>query len=132
MVQVSCTVCKLLTQSLCRSWQTDTPVTQLVHAYRPDAVAVSGNLLSAHALPFASQTNVILQVTVAGQVLPVLTSIRMQLTSTRISFQPSHVDFGECNLGEKTGISVQVTNHSILPQKYGKSRHCTRDCCWLT
>jgi len=52
--------------------------------------------------------------------LPVLASIRVQLTSTRISFQPSHLDFGECNLGEKTGVTVQVTNHSTLPQKYGE------------
>ncbi|KAL0048978.1 hypothetical protein WJX82_003679 [Trebouxia sp. C0006] len=62
------------------------------------------------------------KVTVAGQVLPVLASIRVQLTSTRISFQPSHLDFGECNLGEKTGVTVQVTNHSTLPQKYGFGR----------
>ena len=61
-----------------------------------------------------------LQVIVVGQVLPVLTSIRLQLTSTRISLQPNHIDFGECNLGEKTGVTVQVTNHSALPQKFGK------------
>ncbi|KAA6423269.1 MAG: flagellar associated [Trebouxia sp. A1-2] len=62
------------------------------------------------------------KVTVAGQVLPVLASIRLQLTSTRISFHPSRLDFGECNLGEKTGVTVQVTNHSTLPQKYGFGR----------
>ncbi|DBA92223.1 hypothetical protein WJX77_001787 [Trebouxia sp. C0004] len=62
------------------------------------------------------------KVTVAGQVLPVLACIRLQLTSTRISFQPSHLDFGECNLMEKTGVTVQVTNHSTLPQKYGFGR----------
>ena len=59
------------------------------------------------------------QVIVAGQVLPVPTSIRMQLTSAHISFQPNDIDFGLCNLGEKTGVCVAVTNHSVLPQKYG-------------
>ena len=67
------------------------------------------------------------QVTVVGQVLPVLTSIRLQLTTTRISFQPSQLHFGDCNLAEKTGVSVVVTNHSLLPQKYGKVVTCV----WL-
>lgn len=61
-----------------------------------------------------------LQVTVAGQVLPVLANVTMQLTTTRLSFQPASVDFGLCNLGEKTGVTVQLTNHSKLPQKYGR------------
>ena len=60
------------------------------------------------------------QVTVVGQVLPVQMSIRMQLTSTHISFRPRSIDFGQCNLGENTGVVVQVTNHSSLPQKYGE------------
>lgn len=60
------------------------------------------------------------QVTVAGQVLPVLASIRLQLTTTRLSFQPAAVKFGQCNLGEKTGVPVQLTNHSRLPQKFGE------------
>ena len=61
------------------------------------------------------------QVTVVGQVLPVQMTIRMQLTSTHISFRPRSIDFGQCNLGENTGVKVQVTNHSLLPQKYGES-----------
>ena len=60
------------------------------------------------------------QVTVVGQVLPVQMTISMQLTSTHISFRPRSVDFGQCNLGENTGVEVQVTNHSLLPQKYGE------------
>ena len=63
----------------------------------------------------------VVQVTVVGQVLPVLMSIRMQLTSMHISFRPRSIEFGQCNLGENTGVTVQVTNHSLLPQKYGES-----------
>ena len=61
-----------------------------------------------------------MQVTVVGQLLPVQMSIRMQLTSMHISFRPRSIDFGQCNLGENTGVAVQVTNHSSLPQKYGE------------
>ena len=61
------------------------------------------------------------QVTVVGQMLPVQMSIRLQLTSTHISCRPRSIEFGQCNLGENTGVQVQVTNHSLLPQKYGES-----------
>ena len=56
----------------------------------------------------------------ADQVLPVLATIQLQLTTTRLSFQPAALDFGQCNLGEKTGVAVAVTNHSRLSQKYGE------------
>lgn len=61
-----------------------------------------------------------MQISVTGQTLPVCFKIRVQLTTAEIAVVPAALSFGTCNLAEKTGVQVCLTNRSRLPQQFGE------------
>jgi len=58
------------------------------------------------------------RITVPDQPLPVFTTIRARLTDATLSFDPPSIDFGSVPLTEVASLSVKITNHACLPQKY--------------
>lgn len=59
-----------------------------------------------------------LRVNVPDQPIPVDFSITAQVTASDLLFHPSSLDFGDCSTAEQTGIKVNVTNMSALPQSF--------------
>ena len=68
----------------------------------------------------ASQTiEVPLRVVIPSQSAPVAVTLRAQLTTSDLRFDPAHADFGRCILGELTAVPVTVRNPSALPATVG-------------
>lgn len=60
-----------------------------------------------------------LQVVIPDQVLPVAFSIRVQLTSSDLTFSPGTLSFGDCIIAERTELLLHLNNASALTQEYG-------------
>ena len=58
-------------------------------------------------------------VTVPDQSLPVRWTLKAQLTSAALKFEPDILDFGACSCSESVAIDVKITNTSALPQEVG-------------
>jgi len=53
------------------------------------------------------------------QTLPVPFSIHAVVTTSDLQFDVSSVDLGYCTIHEAVTHTVELTNHSILPQEFG-------------
>lgn len=58
-------------------------------------------------------------VTVPDQSLPVRWTLKAQLTTAKLKFEPDILDFGACSCNESVAIDVKITNTSALPQEVG-------------
>ena len=54
-----------------------------------------------------------------GQTLPLPFTLNAILTRPEISFDKTQINFGTCHMQESVVSTVQLTNHSLLPQKIG-------------
>ena len=54
-----------------------------------------------------------------GQTLPLPFTLTAILTRAEISFDKTQINFGTCHMQESVVSTVQLTNHSLLPQKIG-------------
>ena len=59
------------------------------------------------------------QLNVPDQRLPVSFTLRAQVTTTDLIFDPPRLDFGPCVVNEDTAVTLRVTNPSALPQTFG-------------
>jgi len=50
---------------------------------------------------------------------PVPFCITAVVTTSDLEFDVSDIDFGHCTIYETVTKSVQLTNHSLLPQQFG-------------
>ena len=53
------------------------------------------------------------------QKCPVPFTISAVVTTSDLEFDINNIDFGHCTIYEAVTKSVQLTNHSMLPQKFG-------------
>ncbi|XP_064642380.1 cilia- and flagella-associated protein 74-like [Lineus longissimus] len=58
-------------------------------------------------------------ITVADQTRPVPFTVHAVVTSSDLEFDKTDIDFGHATIYESVKTTVQLTNHSILPQKFG-------------
>ena len=72
--------------------------------------------LHTHLPPFHSPA---LQLTVPDQKLPVPFTLRAQVTTTDLIFDPPALHFGDCVMAEDTGVVLRINNPSALPQTLG-------------
>lgn len=57
-----------------------------------------------------------MRLAVPDQKLPVHFTVRVQLTTSDLVFEPPCLDFGECVMPEGKALSLRVTNPGRLPQ----------------
>ncbi|XP_074655233.1 cilia- and flagella-associated protein 74-like isoform X2 [Tubulanus polymorphus] len=71
---------------------------------------------------FDSETGVLeapMIIRVADQTQPVPFVVHAVVTPSDMEFDQTKIDFGHCTIHESTKTTVQLTNKSILPQKFG-------------
>ena len=56
---------------------------------------------------------------IKGQTLPLPFTLFAILTRAEISFDKTYINFGTCHMQESVVANVELTNHSLLPQKIG-------------
>lgn len=56
---------------------------------------------------------------VADQTRPVPFTVMGIVTGSDLEFDQEEIDFGECGIYESVTHTIRLTNHSILPQKFG-------------
>ena len=56
---------------------------------------------------------------IKGQTLPLPFTLTAILTRAEISLDKTHINFGTCHMQESIIANVELTNHSLLPQKIG-------------
>eukprot|EP00798_Chlamydomonas_sp_ICE-L_P001974 gene1974-33391_t len=60
-----------------------------------------------------------MKLNVPDQKLPVNFTLRAQVTTTDLVFDPPQLDFGPAIMNESTGVRLSVSNPSALPQTFG-------------
>ena len=53
------------------------------------------------------------------QARPVAFSVSAIVTTSDLSFNLENIDFGSCTVHESVVVSLELTNHSLLSQKFG-------------
>ncbi|GAX76218.1 hypothetical protein CEUSTIGMA_g3662.t1 [Chlamydomonas eustigma] len=60
-----------------------------------------------------------MKLNVPDQRLPVSFTLRAQVTTTDLIFDPPRLEFGQCVVNEDTAVQLRITNPSALPQTFG-------------